>query len=167
MVLFQRRVYENVEPAFVYDIPKMHYYYNVLIELRFLSYRFPKEDSRCPTFLVVAGSRDLFHNIPLPTIPHRWVGLEIRTVPVVRRCDLLLLASPSQRVYSSRFTSLVGYLYSVNKRCDVQIVRWRGSLHLPADRPVCQNNMTHRPPRARSRAGLLCATLYNKWMNES
>lgn len=108
----------------------------------FLSFRFPKEDSRFPTFLVVAFP--LYGDATCSPVP-----------------------SPSQRIYSSRFTSLVGYQYSVNKRRDVQIVRWRESLHLPADRPVCQNNMTHRPPRARSRAGLLCATLYNKWMYRS
>lgn len=95
MVLFQRRVYENAEPAFVYDIPKMHlYYYIVLTELRFFIISISEEDSRCPTFLVVEGSRDLFHDVPLRTIPHRWEGLEIRTVPVVRRCDSLA----SQRV---------------------------------------------------------------------
>lgn len=130
----------------------------------FISFRFPKEDSRCPTFPVVEGSRDLFHNVPLRTILHRWEGLEIRIVPVVRRCMRLARQSESPNQIWDLASRL---LYSVNKRCDVhvQIVRWRGSLHLPAVRPVCQNNMTHRPPRAR--AGLLCAALHNKWMNRS
>lgn len=115
MVLFQRRVYENVEPAFVYDIPKS---ISTIISFwqsyDFLSFRFSKEDSRCPTFLAVEGSRDLFHNVPLRTILHRWVGLEIWTVPVVTYGDATCSSVPV-REYTALASRL---LCSVNKLCD-------------------------------------------------
>lgn len=163
MVLFQRRVYENVEPAFVYDVSKMHYYYVVLTELRFLSFWFPKpkEDSRCPTFLVVEGSRDLFHNVPLATIPYRWVGLEIRTVPVVARQS----QSPSQRVYSSSFTSLVfskQAVWCTNRKVEGE----------PAP-AICQHAASlskqhdSSPTTRKCRIALRHPTLYNKWMNRN